>query len=115
MIHKLLLTPGSAIFDRLYKIWDSMHTHRTIGLAMVVAFLGTLVLTESHRLEILPEYRVPEDLAVFEKWKKGQVNFELEEKHDIWQQKLKSTSARRSNTARQNCPFAASRIYPLRD
>ncbi|MEK7213211.1 MAG: DUF6879 family protein [Patescibacteria group bacterium] len=67
------------------------------------------------RLEILPEYRVPEDLAVFEKWKKGQVNFELEEKHDIWQQKLKSTSARRSNTARQNCPFAASRIYPLRD
>ena len=56
MIHKFILTPGSLLFDRLFKIWDSIHTHRFIGLAMVIAFLTTLVMTELHRLEVLPEW-----------------------------------------------------------
>lgn len=68
------------------------------------------------RLEILPEYRVPEDLAIFEKWKKGRVNFELEEKSDVWQQDLKSTKARGVQIQRVRiAPLAASGIYPLRD
>lgn len=33
------------------------------------------------RLEILPEYRVPEDLVIFEKWKEGQINFEEKTEH----------------------------------
>ncbi len=54
MIHKFILTPGSALFDRLFKTWDSIHTHRFIGMVMVIAFLTTLVMTELHRQELLP-------------------------------------------------------------
>lgn len=56
MIHRLILTPGSQFFDRLFKLWDSIDTHRFIGMIMVVAFLGTIGMTELHRLEILPEW-----------------------------------------------------------
>lgn len=44
------------------------------------------------RLEILPEYNVPEDLVIFEKWKRGQINFK--EEADGWLQNLKATKAR---------------------
>lgn len=45
---------------------------------------------EIFRLEILPEYKVPEDLAIFEKWKNGSVDFKKEA--IIWFKSLKNTS-----------------------
>lgn len=44
------------------------------------------------RLEMLPEYNVPEDLIIFEKWKKGQVDFK--EETDLWLQNIKATKTR---------------------
>jgi hypothetical protein len=56
MIHKFFFTPGSKTFDRLLGIWNSIGTHRTTGLVMVVAFLGSLVFTEMNRIGILPQW-----------------------------------------------------------
>lgn len=47
---------------------------------------------EIFRLEILPEYKVPEDLIIFDKWKSGSVDFKSEAAS--WLENLKDTSAR---------------------
>lgn len=44
------------------------------------------------RLELLPEYKVPEDLVIFEKWKRGQISFKKEA--DLWLQNIRDTKAR---------------------
>lgn len=41
------------------------------------------------RLESFPKYKVPEDLEIFEKWKKGQNQFGA--KPDLWLQNIKAT------------------------
>ncbi len=59
MIHKYFFDPGSKVFDRLLGIWNSLGTHRTISLAMVGAFLASLVFTEAHRIGLLPQWLKP--------------------------------------------------------
>ncbi len=41
------------------------------------------------RLEVLPEYAVPEDLVLFEKWKQGKL--ELDKASKKWLKQLKTT------------------------
>lgn len=43
------------------------------------------------RLETLPEFKVPGDIELFEKWKKGNVEFH---EQDSWQQQLLTTKSR---------------------
>lgn len=54
MVHRYLLQPSSRLFDRLHAGWNNARTHSAVGFLLVVAFLGTLLMTELRRLDLLP-------------------------------------------------------------
>ncbi|MCB0832453.1 MAG: hypothetical protein KDC45_03240 [Bacteroidetes bacterium] len=55
MIHKLVLTPGSRLFDRLQKSWENIKTHKILGILLVGGFLGALITIELSRLGLLTD------------------------------------------------------------
>lgn len=50
-----LLARADAIFDALHARWQDVSTRRTLGSALVLAFVGALVVIEVNRLGLLPD------------------------------------------------------------